>query len=149
MVRAFISLLTVGRHGFGQWRRRTAFVLVSAAMPVLMSCGTWSVLVREQVWAEWVPPLWYRGKIEGRCERGLRVRFEQQDEKCNSMEQMAEDFAPRREDVKVGAQVLVPGEEASERLEARVKEIRAQTYRVRLSDGSEQEHILKDLRLVR
>jgi len=100
----------------------------------------------DAVWAEWTPELWYHGHIESTCERGFKIRFDAQDEKCSPPEELAKDITPTRMAMNSGMPVLVPSPEGFYR-RAKVLEEKGWKYQVEFLDGLRGEFPIKELRL--
>lgn len=102
--------------------------------------------VGDAVWAQWTPQLWYRGRIEAACERGFKIRFDAQDEKCSPPTELAKDITPTRTPPDVGMAVLAPGGGDTYR-RAKVLAKSGWKYEVEFEDGSRGSFTLKELRL--
>lgn len=111
------------------------------------ACGRIEPLkVGDAVWAQWTPQLWYRGRIEAPCERGFKIRFDAQDEKCSPPAELAKDITPTRATLDPGMVVLAPGGSDAYR-RAKVIAESGWKYEVEFEDGSRGSFSLKELRL--
>lgn len=100
----------------------------------------------DAVWAQWTPELWYHGRIESTCERGFKIRFDAQDEKCSPPEELAKDITPTRLAMNSGTRVLAPSPEGYYR-RAVVLDEKGWKYEVEFVDGARGEFQIKELRV--
>ena len=114
---------------------------------LLAACArTEGLKVGDAVWAEWTPNLWYHGALDSICDRGFKVRFDDQDEKCNSPEQILRDFAPAQQEVRVGMTLLAKSADGPCYM-GQVEALRGLRYLIRYYNGQEAELSVDDLRL--
>ena len=100
----------------------------------------------DAVWIQWVPGIWYHGRIEAPCAGGFKVRFDDQDEKCSPPEALAKDISPTRVALEPGMEVLAQ-KEARIYSPAKILEKKGLNYRVEFGDGEVTEAPLRLLRL--
>jgi len=128
-------------------RRNLSLFIGYLAIFLLSACGAIRELkVGDAVWAQWTPGLWYHGRIEAECERGFKIRFDAQDEKCCVPQEVAKDVTPTRTALQSGMQVLAPNADGTY-TRAQVLAEDGWKFAVQFSDGGKSEFSLKDLRL--
>ncbi|MDP8255476.1 MAG: hypothetical protein P9M14_06995 [Candidatus Alcyoniella australis] len=58
------------------------------------------------VFAEWTSNGWFHGKVTGPCAAGFQILFDDGDQKCCALMQIAVDMVPAAADVQVGTKVI-------------------------------------------
>lgn len=117
------------------------------ALCCFSACGKIPPLkIGDAVWAQWTSSLWYHGRIEASCERGFKIRFDAQDEKCSSPNEIAKDITPTRQALASGMSVLAPGE-GDAYVKAKIIQESGWKYEVEFEGGTRGSFSLKDLRL--
>lgn len=109
-------------------------------------CGASGFKVGDSVYAEWVPKTWYAGTIDGTCDKGYHVSFDDGDDKCVSENQLVQNDIPAKSKISVGTNVLAKWT-GTPFYDATVIEIDGDTYKVQYYDGVKYDVGLSGLRL--
>jgi hypothetical protein len=101
----------------------------------------------DEVWAQWQPNQWYKGKAASTCAVGLHVVFDDGDEADLPVPLIAIDRAPKKDQVKVGTRVLARWK-AKRFFPGTVTKISNNAYSVGFDDSTTHTVALDDLRLL-
>jgi hypothetical protein len=100
------------------------------------------------VWAEWVPNMWYHGKVARKEGARFHIDFDDGDKKAVEMGKIARDLAPAATDVKVGTPVLAKFKNVAF-FPGKVAQVNpGGTYRIQFDDGDVDVIPLANLRLI-
>jgi hypothetical protein len=105
--------------------------------------------VGDEVWAEWVPNAWYKGKVARKTDKGYDIDFDDGD-KATALDgsKVALDKAPDKKAVKKGTRVLASWSDGNFYPGKVDKVIYGGDYHIQYDDGDEGDAELKDLRLI-
>src|SRR5262245_41339919 len=101
----------------------------------------------ETVWAQWRPNAWYHGKIEKKTNVGFHINYDDGDQADVSASLLALDKEVKKDALKPGTRVIVPGDGTVSQL-ATVLKVDDDKVSCRYEDLSENTVELKDVRQV-
>mgnify|MGYP001581423996 CR=1 FL=1 len=85
-------------------------MLVAGASFIGFSGADRDLRIGDRVFAEWSLKVWYPGVIQKTCEKGFTVLYDDGDTRCVSTGEMIRDTLPKKETVRVGAEVIAQWE---------------------------------------
>lgn len=92
---------------FNQSEGKKRYFFIFACLWAFLSCTRLETLQPgDAVWVQWTPEIWYHGRIEAACERGFKVRLDDQDEKCSPLTELAKDITPTRSKIQAQTNLL-------------------------------------------
>lgn len=103
--------------------------------------------VGDVVFAKWEEVGWYHGKIDGRCDGGFHVLFDDKDKGCIKAADLALDRVPEPEQVRVGVRVLARWDDGRF-YPGKVAEIKGRSALIAYDDGDKGEAGIGDLRII-
>lgn len=102
--------------------------------------------VGDQVFAEWTPNNWFLGEIEGTCEEGFNVAYDDGNEKCHAEDEIILDEVPEASEIEVGSAVIADWSGA-QYYNAEVTAIEGEMYSLKYYDNFTKDVKIDDLRL--
>lgn len=119
-------------------------VLVSLA-PAAQAGGAPAVGVGSVVYAPWDNGVWYHGKVDKKCDRGLHVVLDDGDESCAAPGELVLDVVPAAGSIRVGT--LVIAKWSDDYWAGTVTAVKGTTASIEFIDGDKGEAKVSELRI--
>ncbi len=99
------------------------------------------------VWAEWSGGGWYHGKVKGDCSGGYQILFDDGDQSCCTLEQIALDVPPATAALKVGVRVLAKWSDGKY-YAGKISGIKGSSFSISYDDGDSGTVSASDIRII-